>query len=282
MSVRASWISAGRLLAPAILVSSSLIAAILVLARFSLNSWSPATGMVSDWTLANYASFAADSFNYRVLGVTFRIGLVVTAIALLLGYPLAYLLATTRRKKLVLFLIAVPLLMDVLVRAYGWVVLLSSAGLVNKVLVGLGLIDRPVRFIGTETAVVLELLHEVIPLMVLPIARVLERIDPAVREAACGLGASTAAVFLRVVLPLSMPGVIAGTFLTFGIAVSAFAAPLVLGGARVPMISISITQQMTSLLNWPGGATQAIVLLVIVSLMMSGYGRAARAGTRTR
>jgi putative spermidine/putrescine transport system permease protein len=282
LSMRAQSSGAAWLLAPAVLICLSLFAALLVIARFSLNTWSPATGMVSDWTLANYAAFFGDSFNARILGVTFRISILVTLLALILGYPLAYLLARTRYKKLILFVITVPLLMDILVRAYGWVVLLSGNGLVNKALLGSGLIERPIRFIGTETAVVLELLHEVIPLMVLPIARVLERIEPSVTEAAVGLGAGAVSVFLRIVLPLSLPGVVAGTLLTFGIAASAFAAPLILGGGRVPMISISITQQMTSLLNWPAGATQAIILLFIVSILMTGYGRAVDAGVRAR
>jgi len=276
LAPRPAW-----LLLPALLVSLSLFLAILIIARFSLNTWSASTGMVSAWTLANYKTFFADSFNYRILATTFRISLLVTLLALVLGYPLAFLLATTRYKKLVLFIITIPLLMDILVRAYGWVVLLSGNGLVNRMLVASGVLDRPMRFIGTETAVVLELLHEVIPLMVLPIARVLERIDPSVTEAATGLGAGPVSVFFRITLPLSLPGVIAGTLLTFGIAASAFAAPLILGGGRVLMISISITQQMTSLLNWAAGATQAVILLVIVSMLMAGYGLAlGKAGVR--
>jgi putative spermidine/putrescine transport system permease protein len=263
------------LLTPAVLVSLPLVLALIFILRFSFDKWSATTGTISDWTAANYVNFFGDSFNYRVLDATFRVALVVTALALLLGYPLAYLLATTQRKRLVLFVITLPLLMDILVRAYGWVVLLSGNGFVNRTLRTLHLIDTPIRFIGTETAVVLELLHEVIPLMVLPIARILEQLDPAVIEAASGLGASPTSVFIRVVLPLSIPEIVAGPLLSFGVAMSAFAAPLILGGGRVPMISISIAQQMTSLLNWPAGAAQAVILLVIVSLLMACYGRAA-------
>ena len=170
---RAAW-----LLAPATVVSLPLVGALLLIGRLSLNSWSPETGTVSDFTLQNYVAYFSDDFNYRVLGITFRVSLVVTALALLLGYPLAFLLATTRHKKLVLLIITIPLLMDILVRAYGWVVLLNGSGLVNQTLLAIGVVNRPVRFIGNESAVVLELLHEVLPLMVLPIARVLEQIDP--------------------------------------------------------------------------------------------------------
>ena len=120
----------------------------------------------------------------------------MTVTALLLGYPVAYLLSVSRRKHLLLFLIVLPLMMDVLVRAYGWIVLLSRSGLVNRVFVATGMFARPMQFLGTETAVVLELLHEVLPFMILPIAGVLQRIDPALREAAVGLGAAPFTAFL--------------------------------------------------------------------------------------
>jgi putative spermidine/putrescine transport system permease protein len=194
----------------------------------------------------------------------------------------AYLLAVSRRKHLLLFLIVLPLMMDVLVRAYGWIVLLSRSGLVNRVFVATGMFARPMQFLGTETAVVLELLHEVLPFMILPIAGVLQRIDPALREAAVGLGAAPFTAFLRVTLPLSLPGLLAGTLLTFSLAMSAFVAPLVLGGGRVPMMSILIQQQMTMLLNWPAGAAQAVVLVALVSLLLLGYARVLREGPAAR
>jgi putative spermidine/putrescine transport system permease protein len=266
------------LLAPAFAISVSLLAACLVILRFSFNAWSPTTGMVSAWTLDHYVAFVSDSFHYTVLLTTLRVSLVTTACAVVLGYPVAYLLSVSRRKHVILFFIILPLLMDVLVRAYGWVVLLSRNGLVNRALLGLGVLERPVSFLGTETAVVLELLHEVLPFMVLPLASVLERIDPAVREAAVGLGAGPTTTFLRIILPLSLPGLLAGTLLTFSLAASAFVAPLVLGGGRVPMMSILIQQQMTALLNFPAGSAQAIVLVLLVSLLLIGYGRALRLG----
>jgi putative spermidine/putrescine transport system permease protein len=238
--------------------------------------------MAPAWTLANYVAFASDPFHYKAFLTTLRIGLIVTVTALLLGYPVAYLLAVSRRKHLLLFLIVLPLMMDVLVRAYGWIVLLSRSGLVNRVFVATGMFARPMQFLGTETAVVLELLHEVLPFMILPIAGVLQRIDPALREAAVGLGAAPFTAFLRVTLPLSLPGLLAGTLLTFSLAMSAFVAPLVLGGGRVPMMSILIQQQMTMLLNWPAGAAQAVVLVALVSLLLLGYARVLREGPAAR
>jgi putative spermidine/putrescine transport system permease protein len=262
------------LLLPAIIISASLLIAALIILRFSFDVWTPESGTVQAWSLRNYIAYFGDTFNYRVLAVTFRLSLIVTVIAIALGYPVAYLLAISRHKRLILFLVVAPMLMDVLVRAYGWVVLLSRGGLVNRALIILGIQDEPTRFIGTETAVVLELLHEVLPLMVLPIARVLERMDPALREAAIGLGAGRFTTLMRITLPLSLPGVVAGTLLTFSVAASAFAAPLILGGGRVPMISMMIAQQMAELLNWAAGSAQSVVLVVIVSVLLLGYTRA--------
>jgi putative spermidine/putrescine transport system permease protein len=274
--------SIALLLGPAALITASLLVASLIIVRFSFNTWSAAGGMAPAWTLANYVAFASDPFHYKAFLTTLRIGLIVTVTALLLGYPVAYLLAVSRRKHLLLFLIVLPLMMDVLVRAYGWIVLLSRSGLVNRVFVATGMFARPMQFLGTETAVVLELLHEVLPFMILPIAGVLQRIDPALREAAVGLGAAPFTAFLRVTLPLSLPGLLAGTLLTFSLAMSAFVAPLVLGGGRVPMMSILIQQQMTMLLNWPAGAAQAVVLVALVSLLLLGYARVLREGPAAR
>jgi putative spermidine/putrescine transport system permease protein len=275
---RARWRWSLVLLLPAIGITTSLLIACLIILRYSFNIWSPATGMVPAWSLDNYVAFITDPFHYRAFMITMKISLVVTSIALALGYPVAYLLSVSPRKQLILFLIILPLLMDVLVRAYGWIVLLSRSGLVNRVIIWAHLQERPTQFLGTQTAVVLELLHEVLPFMILPIAGVLQRIDPALHEAAVGLGANRFAAFLRVTLPLSVPGVLAGTFLTFTLATSAFVAPLVLGGGRVPMMSILIQQQMAMLLNWPAGSTQAIVLVLLVSLLLLGYVRVLREG----
>jgi putative spermidine/putrescine transport system permease protein len=276
---RRRWRWAPRLvlLLPAVAVTASLLVAFLIILRFSFNTWSPATGMASAWTVANYIAFLSDPFHYKALFITLKISVIVTAIALVLGYPVAYLLSVSRRKHLILFLIVMPLLMDVLVRAYGWIVLLSRSGLVNRVLVQAGFVERPIQFLGTETAVVLELLHEVLPFTILPIAAVLQRIDPALREAAVGLGANPVTAFMRITLPLSLPGLLAGTLLTFSLSMSAFVAPLVLGGGRVAMMSILIQQQMTMLLNWPAGAAQSIVLVILVSGLLLGYARALRA-----
>jgi putative spermidine/putrescine transport system permease protein len=234
--------------------------------------------MVTQWTLSNYIAFFTDVYHYKCLLTTLQISLLVSGISVVLGYPVAYLLSLTRHKRLILFVIVMPLLMNMLVRVYAWIVLLARNGLVNRLLIWAGLLEQPTQFLGTQTAIILELLHEVLPFMVLPIAAVLQRIDPALRDAAVGLGASRVAAFLRVTLPLSLPGVMAGTFLTFSLAMSAIAAPLLLGGGKVPYMSMLIDQQISTILNWPAASAQSIVLVLLVSLLLLGYGRAIRSG----
>lgn len=264
------------LLLPALAFALSLLIACLIVLRYSFNTWDFSTGMVSAWVLDNYVRFFSDSFYYRSFFITLQVSLVTTVIALLLGYPAAYLIAVSRHKNLLLFLVIVPLLMDVLVRAYGWIVLLSRNGLVNTTLIWLGVLQQPTQILGTETAVVLELLHEVLPFTILPLAGVLQKIDPALREAAVGLGSTKLTAFTRVTLPLSLPGVLAAVIITFALGMSAFVAPLILGAGKIFMMSIVIQQQMLLTLNWPLGSAQSVVLVVAVAALLVLYSQIQR------
>jgi putative spermidine/putrescine transport system permease protein len=229
--------------------------------------------MVPDWSLRNYVAFFRDPVLARAFLNTLRISVIVTGICLVLGYPVAYAISHSRRRNVLIFLLITPMLMDVLVRAYGWIVMLSQRGLVNVLMTGLGVWSGPQRLLYTELSVILELIHELIPFMVLPMANVLERIDPALREAAMNLRAGPIRTFLYITLPLSLPGVMAGTLLTFALAMSAFVAPLVLGGGRVLTMTMLIQQQMLITLNWPLGSAQAVVLVLIVLAVLALYRR---------
>jgi putative spermidine/putrescine transport system permease protein len=253
-----------------------LVLSCFILLRYSFNGWDPVRTMYDAWIPDNYIRFFTDEFYRQVFLDTVQISLIVTVASLLLGYPLAYLVSISRHRSLLMFLIIMPLVMDVLVRAYGWIILLSDHGLVNVLLVSLGLLDSPTRLIYTRLSVVLELLHEVLPFTILPIASVVQKIDPSLKEASIGLGASKLRTFIQVTLPLSMPGILAGTILTFALGMSAFVAPLVLGGGRVNMMSTLIRQQMTVLLNWPLGSAEAIILVFMVMILMYFYTRALR------
>jgi putative spermidine/putrescine transport system permease protein len=152
--------------------------------------------------------------------------------------------------------------------------MLGSAGPINSFMVATGIWPAPRRLIYTELSVVLELIHEMIPFMVLPLAAVLERINPALREAAMNLRASRLRTFLHVTLPLSRPGIIAGTLLVFALSTSAFVAPLVLGGGNVPVMTVLMRETMFTTLNWPRGSAQSVLLVCLVLILLLFYRRA--------
>jgi putative spermidine/putrescine transport system permease protein len=185
-----------------------------------------------------------------------------------------------RYRNLITILVVAPLIMDVVIRAYGWIVLLSSGGLVNAVIMALGLSEEPIKLLYTQWAVVAELLHETLAFMVLPIAAVLQKIDPSLREAAGTLGATRWRIFWLVTLPLSVPGVLAGTFLVFALGMSAFVGPLILGGGNVTVMSLVIRDQIGVTLDWPLGSAMSIVLVLLTLVLLFFYGRLMHAGVR--
>lgn len=259
------------LFAPGAVVMASLVVACLVLVRYSFNAWDPAGTMVPAFTLASYERLFTDPVLRMALANTVRISATVTVICLVVAYPVALGIARSRWRNLLVFLVVTPLLTDVLVRTYGWIILLSQNGPINAAMTGLGVWDSPRRLLYRELAVVVELVHELIPFMILPIANVLERLDPALREAAMNLRAGPARTFLHVTLPLSAPGLLAGSLLVFALAMSAFSAPLLLGGGRVTTMTILIQQQMFTTLDWPRGSAQSILLVAVVLLILAGY-----------
>jgi ABC-type spermidine/putrescine transport system permease subunit I len=251
---------------------------VVYLIRYSLNGWDPDLGMYPSLTLANYGDFISDPYFRGIFFKTLRLALEVTLVALLLGYPYAYLLSSSRgaTRNALLLIVVVPLLIDPLVRAYGWLILLGDRGLLNQSLMATGLRAEPLDILYTESSVVIELLHEIMPFMILPIAAVLEKIDPSLKEAGQNLGASKLQTFLRITLPMSVPGILAGTLLCFALSASAFVAPLVLGGGKVMVMSLLIRTQMSVLLNWPLAAAESIILVALTLVILFFYVRASR------
>ena len=183
-----------------------------------------------------------------------------------------------RRRAYLTLVILAPLLISVVVRSFGWLVILGPNGLVNSALRGLGLIDEPLRLLYTETAIALGLVHVFLSFMVLSVAAALGRIDPAVLRAAASLGAGPIRTFLRVVLPLSLPGVAAGSVIVFTLSASAFITPALLGGPRVKVMSYLAYQQTMLLSDWPYGAAIALVLLAMTSAGVLVYLRLLESG----
>jgi putative spermidine/putrescine transport system permease protein len=276
-----AW-SALPMLAPGLLIIVPLLAACVILLRISFNDWDPVRTMVPSWTLKNYIYIFTNPAQLNGLLNTLRISLIVTVACLLIGYPVAIAIARAGRYRgLLMFLLVTPMLTDVLIRAYGWMVILGPGGPINSFMVATGFWPRPRRLIYTELAVVLELIHENIPFMILPLAAVLERINPALRDAAMNLRASPLRAFLHVTLPLSRSGVIAGTLLVFALSTSAFVAPLVLGGGNVPVMTTLMQQTMFTTLNWPEGSAQSVVLVGLVLVLLLLYRWVLEGGRRS-
>ena len=246
--------------------------------RLSFFRFSSMRLYVPEWTLANYAAVVGDPFYLLLLARTVGLGLGVTVLCLVLGYPLALRIARAGPglKNVLLAATLSPLLINLVIRTYAWLVLLGDSGVVNHWLQGMGLIGAPLPLGGTMFSVVVGLVHIGLPLMVLSLLGVLERIDPALLDAAGSLGASRARVLRRVVLPLSWPGVGAGSLLVFSFAVSAFITPALLGGNRVSTVSTLIYEKFTFSANWPVGATLVVVLLLINAVVVVLHGRVFR------
>ena len=258
---------------------------LVLLFRYSLNQYDRYDMMREALTLDNYAAIFRDAFFRNVLMRTILVAAISTAVALVLALPVAYFIARApaRFKSALIILVVFPLLVGNLVRAAGWMAVMGNRGFVNQLLLGLGLIDEPLEILYTPTAVVIGIIAVVLPFMTLSLQSVLEQIDPSLEEAAGNLGARPFTAFRRVVLPLAMPGVIAGTVLVFILCMNAYATPVLLGGPRFHMMAPQVYEQITGQSNWPFGGALAFILmgttlvLTIAStqLMQKGYARRA-------
>jgi len=229
-------------------------------------------------TAENYLRFFGDAFFLEVLARTVLLSLATTAVALLIAYPLAlYMIrASARVRAIIILLLLMPLLTSAVVRIFGWVVILGNNGLVNRALMGLGLIDQPVQILQTWVAVVIGLVNVELVFAVLPIFTALLGLDSSLREAAATLGATGWKTFRHVILPLSLPGVIAGSALVFVLAMASFIQPQLLGGARFMVMTMLMYQHATATLNWPFAAAISVILTVIALLSLFGLNRCAR------
>lgn len=225
-------------------------------ARFLLMS-------VEAGSLMHYEKALLDGLYLRVLIDTFRIALVVTLITLLLGFPLAYFLATAPQRWATIgfVFLLLPFWTSVLIRTYAWSVILGRNGVINRFLLGYGFIEQPLPLLNNETGVLIGMVHVLLPYMVFPLFAIMRRQDPTLVQAAQGLGASGPQAFWRVFVPLTVPGILAGTTLVFVLALGFFITPAVLGGGKVAMIAVLIETQIRELSNWQFAAALSTVLL---------------------
>jgi putative spermidine/putrescine transport system permease protein len=233
--------------------------------RMSFNIFSPMRLFLEAFTVQNYLDILSDPYYYKLIYRTILLGVTVTVATLVLGLPLSLKIAASgrRMKSLLMALVLSPLLINLVVRTYTWLVVLGDKGLINEFLSGAGIIDTPIRLTGSFFSVWLGLTHITLPLMVLSLVGVLEKLDRRIFEAATSLGANSWFTFRRVTFPLVMPGIGAGALLVFCFTVSAFITPALLGGSRVGTVSTVIFEKFTYSMNWPVGSALVFVLLVI-------------------
>lgn len=231
--------------------------------------------------LAQWRKFLGDPFTWKVIFDTVKLGAYTVAATVIIGYPLAlvYLGAGPRWQRVILFVVILPLLTSVVVRTFAWIVILGREGVINQTVLWLGLAPAPLRLLQTEHGLVIALTQIEMPLLLLPLLSVMSRMDPSLRDASAALGASKWRTLVRVTLPLSLPGLVAGCMLVFASSTTAFISQFVIGGNRLVYLPLLIWQQSLVVYNWPLASAAALTLLVSVGL---GVAAIAAVGRRSR
>lgn len=228
--------------------------------------------------LKYFVKFFSDPMYLGILKTTVVVSLKVTVISLLLGYPTAYFLArtTSKMKNVLMIVIIFPFLVSAVVRAYGWMVILGGRGLLNQFLLALGLIQKPLVIMNTSTAVIIGLVHLLIPYMILSITGVIQKIDPNIEKAAHSLKASPLRTFFKIILPLSGPGIISGCILVFTLSMTSYVTPKLLGGTTFRMMSTMVFQEVNINFNWGFASAISYILLftILIILLIATYATA--------
>lgn len=258
-----AWLVPALLTAPTVVfLVAFFVVPSLQLMALSVTAKGEAGVLVPQFGIENYLRLWEVDLYRRVLLRTLRVAILTSVICIPVAYPLAIVLVRGNRwvaQALALIVIA-PLLVNVVIRAYGWTLILNRQGLLNWTLKGLGLAENPGQLLYTEAAVIIASVHVFLPFMVLPLAAAIARIDPVLDEAASVLGAPAWRRFLRITLPLSLPGLAVGTTLVFSVTAAAFVTPQLLGGNFASLLGTLIEQQVLTVHDWPFGAALATVL----------------------
>ena len=245
-----------------------------VMALLSFLSGNPVSNPNVTFTWRHYSRLIGNDLYFDALVATLRIGAITTIISLLIGYPLAHWMARMHSRvghALLLMAVIAPLLTGIVVRTFAWMTVLGDRGVINVTLQALGLTSKPLPLMYNEAGVVVGLVHIYVPFMVLTLVGVIGRIDLALEEAARGLGASRMRTFLEVTLPLSLPGILAGSLLVFALAISAYVTPVLLGGNNVLTLPMLIYQQVSSSFNLGFAGALGVVLLAVSLALVFAY-----------
>ena len=254
------------------------LAPVLFMLPESLHAYIPGIGTTDDWTLKNYTRLLSDDYYQEIIGRTLWMGLLVTFLCFVFGYPLAFFMARTTPvwRAVATLLVIFPLFLNLVVRSFGWITLLANRGVVNNFLLDLGLTDTPIRMLFNLTGLVIGLTHIYLPFMVLMLLSAIQNVPRDVEHAAATLAAGRLRVFFTITLPLTAPGILAGSILVFVLTISALVTPRLLGGPTYKVMSTLIYDEFMQKLDWPSGTSFAFILTAITLLIIWGAGRLAR------
>ncbi|MGO6743751.1 MULTISPECIES: ABC transporter permease [Rhizobium] len=279
MSLRAKSLKPFALIAPAVLLLGVfLVLPYINIVIMSLRNPGSGTPYAPGFTPSNYLRLFADSFYLEQTANTLMIGFITTFACLLLGFPVAWQLAKTqmRFRGLAYGLVLSPLLVGIVIRSYGWTILLGNNGMINRTLISFGLIDRPLGLMYNSLGIVIALVHVFLPFMILPLMSALQGIDPSIEAAARSLGAGRVTAFRRIILPLAMPGIQAGCILVFVLSLSAYVTPSLIGGLRVKTMAVSVVDALVDTFQWPFGSAMALMLSLTGAMMVLLFARLTR------
>ena len=267
------------LLAPALLLL--LVAFVLpvgMMVPMSFRPYVPLVGITDGFTARYYTRLLTDSYYLEIIGRTLALGFTVTLSTLVVGYPVAFFLARTpsRWRNWLTILVVFPLMLNLVVRTFGWIALLAQNGLVNQALHALGVVESPVKLLFNFAGLLIAMTHIFLPFMVLVLIGAIQNIPRDVEDAARVLGASWGSTFCRITLPLSAPGILSGSILVFVLSISALVTPRLLGGPTYQVMSTLIYDEFLQRLNWPAGSAQALLLTIMVLTLVYLSGRLAR------
>ncbi|MPW23327.1 ABC transporter permease subunit [Paraburkholderia sp. CNPSo 3157] len=263
--------------APALLLFGALLFVPLVLTLLSFRVFSDVAGVQAAYTLKHYAEVLSNPYYDEIFLRTAGLALAVTLLSVLLGVPETIVLARMKRpwQSLCLLIVLGPLLISVVVRTLGWQILLGNNGVLNDALQALHVTSEPIRLVFTMTGMIIALTHVLVPFMVMSVWATLQKLDPQVEWAGLSLGGSPLRVFRRVVLPQIMPGVLSGSIIVFALSASAFATPALIGGRRLKVVATAAYDEFLGTLNWPLGASIAVLLLIANIAIVMGCSRLA-------
>jgi len=267
------------LLAPALLLLlAAFVLPVGMMVPMSFRPYVPLVGITDGFTVRYYTRLLTDSYYLEIIGRTLALGFTVTLSTLVIGYPVAFFLARTRSRwrNWLTILVVFPLMLNLVVRTFGWIALLAQNGLVNQALHALGIVESPVKLLFNFAGLLIAMTHIFLPFMVLVLIGAIQNIPRDVEDAARVLGASWGSTFCRVTLPLSAPGILSGSILVFVLSISALVTPRLLGGPTYQVMSTLIYDEFLQRLNWPAGSAQALLLTIMVLTLVYLSGRLAR------